>query len=298
MNLLLRADSHCIGGINYYKTPEEALASFKEAPLIRRVYSHIDSYKNLALQAVFKASITFFQKERLTDSLIEPPKKGYWKKRLVVCVHGLNTNPAQFEQFLRAVSTKEYTDTQIFIPRVRQAGHAKLDDLTAPIFKEIARWAKRKGDRQLVLIGISNGARIIKNVYAKLVRSGNLGNINSVRFISIVGACNGSQLANIAKKVGAHCMMSPHIAKELPTDSERVELLNRHWDSAMKEPVPFSPEFIFIGAPHDWLVPNTDSSLMEVPGKTCLYAYVANHGHCSVLAPIATSLAKLALSDF
>ncbi len=61
MELVLRAESHSIKGINYFNTPEEAIALFKEAPLFKRVYSCMDSYKNLALQAVFKAcSYTFF----------------------------------------------------------------------------------------------------------------------------------------------------------------------------------------------------------------------------------------------
>ena len=68
----------------------------------------------------------------------------------------------------------------IYIPYILEKGNGKLDDMVRPIFKEICKWAESGGDKELILVGISNGGRIAKAIDAKLEMLYSLK--NSLRF--------------------------------------------------------------------------------------------------------------------
>ena len=220
--------------------------------------------------------------------------KAYLKKDLLSAYFGLNNNPTQFKKIVDEMQKKELSETDIFIPRVLQKGNAKLDEMVKPIFEEIAKWAKTSGEKELVLVGISNGGRISRAIEAELAKSESNANIKKLRFVSIVGACKGSSLVNLANKVGLSWLMSKNISEEMPTDSIRNQRLNQDWvDGLSNGP---TREYTFIASPHDWQVTNYDSSLMAADKQNARYAIVPGHGHNSIVNAVAKTVAEIILT--
>jgi hypothetical protein len=54
-------------------------------------------------------------------------------------------------------------------------------------------------------------------------------------------------------------------------------------------------EYTFFASPHDWLVPNYGSSLMEITHAQAQYSIVLNHGHNSIVNAVAKSVATMAM---
>lgn len=66
---------------------------------------------------------------------------------------------------------KDLSETGIYIPRDLQKGNATLDEMVKPLFEEIEKWAKIPSEKELVLLGISNGGRIARAIEAKVAKS-------------------------------------------------------------------------------------------------------------------------------
>jgi hypothetical protein len=277
-----------IHGVKFFDNAPSCISHFEKTHLTRKALSIIQSFGTLLVYALYKISLVL----RRVDALMDPLTKanGLSRKRLVVCVHGLNNNPSQFEKIVNEMLKKDLSETEIFIPRVLQKGNGKLDEMVKPIFDEIEKWAKTSGEKELVLVGISNGARISRAIEAEIAKSESCANIKKLRFVSIVGACQGSSLANLANKVGLSRSMSQNISEEMPKDSERIQRLNQDWkDGLSKGP---RREYTFIASPHDWQVTNYDSTLMEIEGHYARYAIIPGHGHNSIVNAVAKPVAE------
>lgn len=267
-----------IQGVSFFNTARSCISHF-EAHWVKKALSLIISFGTLFAYALHKFFI-----RRMTAE-IEPltQERHLAKNRLVVCVHGLNDNPSQFTKIVEEMRKENLSETDIFIPQVLQKGNAKLDEMVQPIFDEIAKWANTPGEKELVLVGISNGGRISRALKVKVA---NLP-IKKLRFVSIVGACKGSSLANLANKIGLSRLMSKNISEEMPTTSKRNQQLNQDWEESLSREC----EHTFIASPHDWQVPNYDSSLMEAPNAR--YAIISGHGHSSIVHAAAPIVAKI-----
>ncbi|HEV3251910.1 MAG TPA: hypothetical protein VGZ71_13205 [Puia sp.] len=277
-----------ISGVKFFDSAPACISHFEKTHWTKKALRIIQSYGTLLLYAFYLISLVL----RGVDALMDPLTKanGLSKKRLVVCVHGLNSYPFQFKKIVDEMKKKDLSETEIFIPRVLQKGNAKLDEMVKPIFDEIAKWAKISGEKELVLVGISNGGRISRAIEVEIVKS-EMTNIKKLHFVSIGGACKGSSLANLANKVGLSWLMSKNISEEMPTDSERNQRLNREWiEGLSKGP---TRKYTFIASPHDWQVTNYDSSLMDTPGQCARYAIVPGHGHNSIVNAVAKSVAEI-----
>jgi len=283
-----------IQGVKFFDNALSCISHFEKTHWTKKALSLIQSFGTLLVFALNKVSLVLHQVDAGMDSLTNTNTRVLSKKRLVVCVHGLNSNPSQFKKIFDEMQKEELSETDIFIPRVLQKGNAKLDEMVQPIFEEIEKWAKTSGEKELVLVGISNGGRISRAIEAKIAQSKSNANIKKLKFVSIVGACKGSSLANLAKKVGLSWLMSKNIAEEMPTDSERNRRLNQDW----LDELPYGPtrEYTFFASPHDWQVPNYDSTLMEASGQNARYAIVPGHGHNSIVNAVAKSVAEIILT--
>jgi hypothetical protein len=278
-----------IHGIKFFDNAPSCISHFEKTHWTKKALSIIQSFGTLFVYAIYKISLVSRRVDAQMDQLTKP--NDLHKKRLVVCVHGLNNNPSQFEKIVNEMKKKDLSETEIFIPRVLQKGNAKLDKIVKPIFDEIAKWAETSGEKELVLVGISNGGRISRALETEIAKSESTANIKKLRFVSIVGACKGSSLANLANRVGLSRLMSKNISEEMPTDSERIQRLNQEWmDGLSKGP---TREYTFIASPHDWQVTNYDSSLMDTNGQNAHYAIVPGHGHNSIVNAVAESVAEI-----
>lgn len=189
---------------------------------------------------------------------------------------------------------KDLSATDLYIPYVLQKGNASLDEMVKPILKEIATWARTRGEKELVLVGISNGGRIARAIDAVFAKSGNMATIKKLRFVSVVGACNGAYSANIVNRLGLSWILSKNISEEMPIDSARNQRLNKEWRDGLSHGP--KRDYTFIASPHDWIVPNYDSTLMEVGNNNARYALVSGHGHITIVGAVAKTVAELVLS--
>jgi len=277
--------------IQFFNNPSSCISHFEKTFWTKKAVSLIESFGSLFMYALNKMHLVGHRVELQMNPWIHA--KGFSKKKLIVCIHGLNNNPSQFKYILDEVQKKGFSETDLFIPHVLQGGNAKLDEMVKPIFKEIANWAKTPGEKELVLVGISNGGRIARAIEVELAKPENHGNIKRLRFVSIVGACRGSSLVNLANKVGLSFLMSKNIAEEMPVGSLRNQKLDREWMQGLAHgPI---REYTFFASPHDWQVTNYDSSLMEIPNQNARYAIIDGHGHNSIVHAVSKTVAEIVL---
>lgn len=279
-----------IQGIPFFDNPSSCIAHFTEAHWTEKVQSCITSYTTLARFA--KQKILQSGESKMSP-FAQSAGQGFAKKRLIVCIHGLNSNPSQFNTIIGQLQKKNLSETDIYIPAVLERGNARLDDMAKPIFDEIAKWAKLMGAEELVLVGISNGARIARAVEVALLQSENRGNIQKMRVISIVGASRGSTLANLANSLSLCWVMSEPISREMPTDSERSVKLHQDWTAALNHAPELKRDYTFFASPHDWQVPNFNATLSGVAYHKARYALVRGHGHSSIVDAVASAVAEI-----
>lgn len=291
MNLQPISEIH---GVKFFDNAPSCISHFEKTHWTKKAISLILSFGNSFIFALNKISLFLYQVDAQMDLLTNVNAKALSKKRLVVCIHGLNSNPSQFKKIVDEMQKKDLSETAIFIPRVLQKGNAKLDEMIKPIFEEIVKWAKTSGEKEVVLVGISNGGRISRALEAEIAKSECNANIKKLRCVSIVGACKGSSLANFANKVGLSWFMSKNISQEMPLNSARNQRVNQDWVDGLSNGA--AREYTFIASPHDWHVPNYSSSLMEVDKQNARYAIVPNHGHNSIVNAVATAVAEVILT--
>lgn len=282
-----------IHGIKFFDSASSCISHFEKIHWMQKAISFIQSFGTLFIYFLNKISLVLHRVDAQMEPFTNANPKGFSKKRLVVCIHGLNNNPTQFKKIVDEMQKKDLSETDLFLPRVLQKGNAKLDEMVQPIFQEIAKWAKTSGEKELVLVGISNGGRISRAIEAKLAKSKCDANIKKLRFVSIVGACKGSSLVNLANKVGLSWFMSKNISEEMPTDSIRNQQLNQDWVDGLSHGL--TREYTFIASPHDWQVTNYDSSLLAVD-KNARYSIVPGHGHNSIVHAVAKTVAEVILT--
>lgn len=276
--------STTIQGVQFFSHRAACISHFNTSHWSKRVVSFIQSCGTLLLHAIYKISLLIGRSEGQTGA-----SKSLERRKLVVCIHGLNDNPRQFNKILHEIRKRNPTETDIFAPSVHQKGRCKLDEATTPICKEIQKWAAKSGAKELVLVGISNGARIARAVEAHLIKNHASGNITTLRSISIVGAWKGSSLAGRVPQF----FLPQDIAEEMPTNSERTARLNREWKESQQAASHIRRHYTFIASPHDWQVPNFSSTLADVENQPAQFALVPGHGHLSIVNAVAGCIAEI-----
>lgn len=143
--------------VHYFDNPSDCISHFDNTPLLQKAISLLKAVGNTLLYYLYRVSLIFNRVEAQMKHLKETNAQSCSKKRLIVCIHGLNNNPSQFKILVDELQKRELTDTAIIVPQVLQKGNAKLDDLAKPIYKEIKKWANSDGEeKELVFVGISN----------------------------------------------------------------------------------------------------------------------------------------------
>jgi dienelactone hydrolase len=278
-----------IGGVTFYNNAPICISQYKQECWLKKALSLIQSF------GFFIAHAARFLYLRCTFKKVEMQPytnpEQLTKKRLVVCLHGLNSHPVQFKILLDSLKKGNISSTDVYIPYVYKRGNAKLDELVKPIFEQIKKW----NGEELVLVGISNGGRIARALKAEILKADSGVNVKKIKFVSIVGACQGSSLVNLAKKIKLSCCMSSSISDEMAIDPERNKQLNKDWEESFKNSPSVEKECTFFAAPHDWMVPNYSSTLLEVPHKSTRYAIVKGHGHNSIVQAVTNAAAKIIL---
>ncbi len=267
------AESH---GIKFFESAAACIEDF-EARWVGWALSLIQSFGTFFLEVLRRIYLHFQENDPQFDLLAL--EDDYSKKRLVVCLHGLNGSHYNFQKIVGEMKKRDLSDTDIFIPSILDGGNATLDEMVRPILSQILRWEKTSGEKELVLVGISNGSRIARAIETELAKTPT--NIRKIKFVSIVGACRGSALMNLVNKLHLSWLFSRNIAEEMPADSARTLRLNREWEAVQNQGP--QREYTLLASPHDWMVNNYDSTLMDVTLKRGKYALVRGHGHWSIV---------------
>jgi triacylglycerol esterase/lipase EstA (alpha/beta hydrolase family) len=282
-----------IQGINFFDTPDSCISHFKATPWTNKAISFLISFGTLLAYTLYRIGLIWNRVDAQMDPLTKTTDRILSKKRLVVCLHGVNNNPSQFKKIVDELQKRDISETDIFIPRILKKGNDKLDKMVQPILKTITEWAKTSDEKELVLVGISNGGRIARAVKAEIAKS-NSTNIKKLHFVSIVGACKGSSLANWANKLPfISRFVSKNILEEMPINSKRNQQLDLDWNNELSSGP--SCQYTFFASPHDWMVPDFDSTLMKTVETGAQYAIVPRHGHNSIVNAIAEPVAKIVL---
>ena len=290
-----------IGGLDFFSNRADCIASYENLSLGSKVFLTIKNCFSEIAHVFYKLSsiLQLKQAEAEMKGYIQPGN--LTKSRLVVCFHGLGGKATQFLEILSEFKSDQYrtefSETDIYTPLIVAKGHAKLDDMVQPIFETIQAWSKKGGDKELVLVGISNGSRVARAVLAEVNKDPN--SIKRVKFVSIVGACQGSRLVNLANSLGCAWInrtfginwpLTRAISDEMPCESDRNKRLNQDWANTCQA-VP--SRYSFIASPFDVLVPNNDSTLLEVGNLSKRYAFAHEYGHNSIVRPVAKAVAHL-----
>ncbi len=291
----MNAEPINIEGIKFFDTPDLCIAHYKEMPWMKKAISLIQSFGTLFSYALTKINLILHRIDAKMEPFTKIDPEDLPQKRLIVCLHGLNNNSSQFKKIFEEMPIEDLANSAIFIPRILQKGNAKLDDMVKPILAGIAKWAATPGEKQLVLVGISNGARIARAIEVELAKTEIQAQIKKLRVVSIVGANKGSRLVDLANKIGLSWVLSKNILEEMPVASKRNRQLNQEWVQGLSGGL--KRDYVFIAAPqgHDWQVPNYDSSLMAVELHPAHYAIVPGHGHNSIVNASAKAVAKIIL---
>jgi hypothetical protein len=282
-----------IHGISFFPDPHSCIAHFNDASMIQKGCSGLQSYGTILEYSIVNVASFFNEAEAQMVEYTKVPPSGFFKRKLVVLLHGLGSNPSQFKPLVAEIEGKGLQDADVYIPYILQKGHAELDAMVQPIFEVIKGWSRTGLGKELVLVGISNGGRIAR---ALEVHLDSLETVDTFKFVSIVGACRGSSLVGLANRLGLSWVLSANISKEMSPDSARIMQLDREWEEAFNRPLRCTRQYTFIASPHDWQVPDYDSTLPEIPPREDVranYAIVPGHGHISIVRAVAQAVAAL-----
>lgn len=286
-----------IHGVEFFDNPSSCIANFENDHWTNKIISFIQCIATFFTYSLEIISSIFRRSELQVQPYVED--RDLLKKRLVVCIHGINATPYCFRKLIEEMQMQDLSETDIYIPQVLERGNTKLDEAIAPILQKIAKWAATAPENnELVLVGTSNGGRIARALEVELKASADTNrNIKKLRVLSIVSASNGSSLVNLINQLGLSWLLPTDIADEMPTDSERSQKLYREWKAGLLNPAACESDYVYIASPYDGLVPNYDSTLPDVSPKKGLYALVPNHGHFSILDATAKTVAEIILSS-
>lgn len=280
-----------INGFKFFKDPASCINNYNKTSTVGYAFQTIQSIANTLL-CIPKVMIRNCSKQNITNQFINVPEKGFQNRKLVVCLHGFGNNPLQLTEVVSEIAQKKLP-IDIYAPQILDRG-TSLDDAVAPIFLEIEKWSKHHHNQELelVLVGLSNGGRVGRALDAKL---GNLKNITKFCFVSIVGACKGSLSANIANTLGIGAILGKNVQHEMPVNSVRHQQLDKEWEASLKA-TPFRErQYICFASPHDFLVPNYSSTLLQIPDPNAMtqYAIVPGHSHNSMINAVGKTVAAI-----
>ena len=283
----INSDFSEIDGIKFFSNRQSCIDHYNANYYTHIVSNFLKSMWELVSAVFYYIGLYFGIYQDKLHHLNNTEGRNLNKDKLVVALHGLNCTPKIFQKTLDELEYHKLASMDLFIPQVLMYGNIELDDAVTPILKEIKNWASKGCNKELVLVGISNGGRIAKAIDCELARLAVCKNIKKIHMISIAGACNGSALADLAHTLDLDFFMPDPISKEMPTHSTRSKILHESWKKSVADTYFIDRKYTFIASAHDWIVPNFDSTLMEVQGTKSSYAIVPGHGHVSIVNRVA-----------
>ena len=159
-----------IHGVEFFDNPSSCIANFENDHWTNKIISFIQCIATFFTYSLEIISSIFRRSELQVQPYVED--RDLLKKRLVVCIHGINATPYCFRKLIEEMQMQDLSETDIYIPQVLERGNTKLDEAIAPILQKIAKWAATAPENnELVLVGTSNGGRIARALEVELKAS-------------------------------------------------------------------------------------------------------------------------------
>jgi len=307
-------------GVSYFTTPKECIKYAESKPWIKKALYYIQSFGTLFLYSIDRTKLAFKKIDK--DKSLAPymNKQEFTKRRLIVCLHGLNNSPRQFNRILAELKKYDLSETDIYIPKILDKGNASQSEMVEDSYAEILKWSQLKGEnKKLSFLTVSNGAKIGNGIIAKLMNDDNFGkfatpnnwvwgkklaieNKITINFVSIVGANFGSSLVDLAKRLHLSWILSKNIAAEMGTKSNCIRNIREKLQTEKAKNCQFKINSYYFASTCDWQVNNYSSTLPEPlvthANRRFFYAIIPGHGHNSIVNKIAKSVAAIALENF
>lgn len=83
-----------IHGVKFFDNASSCISHFEKTHWTKKALSLIQSFGTLFIYALNKFSLILYRVDDQIDPLTNANTKDLSKKRLVVCIHGLNNNPS------------------------------------------------------------------------------------------------------------------------------------------------------------------------------------------------------------
>lgn len=210
-----------------------------------------------------------------------PEEKQPWlrshSKILVVFIHGLNSSPLAFSNYL--TEFLERTDgVHYFAPYVYKRGYCSLSEAVAPIMDVVQNYAYQYPNNTIILIGHSRGATIAARVEQKL-------KAKNIRLVSIAGPHYGSKIVewaarwNLTERLG----FTEQTIKEMTYQGDLVKGKLTKWQEAQKKYCEDGKQVkrFFFAATCDMRVYPMETCFPDLPDST--YYQVRRESHESIV---------------
>lgn len=143
-------------------------------------------------------------------------------KGLILFVHGLKTGGkiSNQIQYLEPPVREKFPGYTLFAPQVLNGGNCPLNKATKPILAFVRSYMETNPNKPIVLIGVSNGARIVFNIMNQIDLDS-----QDTLVITIAGALYGSPLAKLALNYSCITNLDKRFLQEMIYGSRTAQKL-------------------------------------------------------------------------
>ncbi len=195
-------------------------------------------------------------------------------------VYGRNASSAQWNLYLNRLSVI-FPFCRLYSPCVKDKGNVHLNEAVRPIFESVKIWLSSHPDSPVILIGTSNGGRIVLEL-SNCLSFANYK--NPLYVISLAGTIRGTKLVSLCAHIPIIRSFIPMcLIEELKVDCKRVQETLQDMKYTMQH---HDIAYLFIGSLFDHLL--LDSSLAFPPKELNNHpqiqnTYITNAGHSAVV---------------
>lgn len=163
----------------------------------------------------------------------------------------------------------------VFAPIVLERGSTYLDISIEPILKSIESFIKTHPHAPIILLGTSNGGRVV------LELSNRLSSNNPILVISLAGAIGGSGLLSLGENLHvAKYLVQACVREELAIGSQRISKL---LSDARRRAQQGKINYIFIGASFDHLLVQSSLAFPNLQTDASKNILMPDVGHSAIV---------------
>lgn len=195
--------------------------------------------------------------------------------RLIVLIHGLNSSPLAWTNYLEEISKFE-DQASCFVPYVLKKGYCKCKEAARPILDVVQKYADQYPDNPIFLVGHSNGARIAAYIEQKL-------NADDIRVVSIAGPHCGSKLVSWLSmlRLAGLFGMPDDLVEELAYEGQWAVNKLKKWQEQQGTDIKRKVERVFFASADDWRIFPANTCFPRLPNSS--YYLMSGESHVTII---------------